>query len=304
MRPETAEVGLALVGDDAPRAAWCSSSWSCSATRRLRPGFTPFASRGGRLLRRLHDRAASLRQAARVTFSPDGRGSLEGGRRRVEALEFQKIAGAAARARRSIRSSDVRTPRAAADCGVSRTTCSSSSSRAIVTAHGVRASRRVRGLARAQGQALERSSRPGVEFVRNMCVDVIGEKDGPRYFPFLATMFFFILFNNVLGLIPGCKPGTGTIGVTVALRSHGLHLRAVGFQERRRAATSRAIPSGVREMDIFAAIILSGFISRSSRRSHPAHHAGRSSLRQHVRRPHHPRHLRRVRASSALSSGD
>ncbi len=40
---------------------------------------------------------------------------------------------------------------------------------------------------------------------------------GPKYFPFLATVFFFILINNILGLIPGCKPGTGTMGVTVAL---------------------------------------------------------------------------------------
>lgn len=54
-----------------------------------------------------------------------------------------------------------------------------------------------------------------VEFVRNsMVVDVMG-KEGLRYFPFVATMFFFVLFNNVIGLIPGSKPGTGTMGTTV-----------------------------------------------------------------------------------------
>jgi F-type H+-transporting ATPase subunit a len=55
------------------------------------------------------------------------------------------------------------------------------------------------------------------QFVRDdIAVAMIGHQ-GPKYFPFLATVFFFILVNNILGLIPGCKPGTGTMGVTVAL---------------------------------------------------------------------------------------
>lgn len=35
--------------------------------------------------------------------------------------------------------------------------------------------------------------------------------------PFLATLFFFILISNFVGLIPGCKTPTGTISVTWAL---------------------------------------------------------------------------------------
>jgi F-type H+-transporting ATPase subunit a len=55
----------------------------------------------------------------------------------------------------------------------------------------------------------------GVEFVRDgICIDVIGP-EGKKYFPFVATAFFFILFNNLIGLIPGAKPGTGTMGTTV-----------------------------------------------------------------------------------------
>jgi F-type H+-transporting ATPase subunit a len=38
-----------------------------------------------------------------------------------------------------------------------------------------------------------------------------------KHFPFIAALFFFILFNNIVGIIPGCHPGTGTIGVTAAL---------------------------------------------------------------------------------------
>jgi F-type H+-transporting ATPase subunit a len=71
-----------------------------------------------------------------------------------------------------------------------------------------------------------------VEFVRDgICVDVIGP-EGKKYFPFVATAFFFILFNNVIGLIPGAKPGTGTMGTTVtwALMVFLLY-NYIGFQK-------------------------------------------------------------------------
>ncbi len=56
----------------------------------------------------------------------------------------------------------------------------------------------------------------GVEFVRNNIVlDVMGS-EGIRYLPFIATVFFAVLFNDFLGLIPGLKPGTGTLGTTFA----------------------------------------------------------------------------------------
>jgi F-type H+-transporting ATPase subunit a len=56
----------------------------------------------------------------------------------------------------------------------------------------------------------------GVEFVRNNIVlDVMGSQ-GLTYLPFIVTVFFAVLFNNVLGLIPGLKPGTGTLGTTFA----------------------------------------------------------------------------------------
>jgi len=55
----------------------------------------------------------------------------------------------------------------------------------------------------------------GVEFVRNnIVVDVMGE-EGIKYLPFVVTIFFAVLFNNFVGLIPGMKPGTGTLGTTL-----------------------------------------------------------------------------------------
>ena len=42
-------------------------------------------------------------------------------------------------------------------------------------------------------------------------------KTWKKHFPFLATLFFFIFVNNVVGIIPGMKPGSGTISTTAAL---------------------------------------------------------------------------------------
>ncbi len=42
----------------------------------------------------------------------------------------------------------------------------------------------------------------GVEFVRrNIILEVIG-REGLRFFPYLTTLFFFIFFGNVFGIIP------------------------------------------------------------------------------------------------------
>ncbi|MDY0339826.1 MAG: F0F1 ATP synthase subunit A [Coriobacteriia bacterium] len=75
----------------------------------------------------------------------------------------------------------------------------------------------------------------GVDFVRNgVCVDVMGP-EGKKYFPFLGTIFFFVLFNNLLGNIPPALPGTGTVGTTftwaiiVFLVYNGIGIKKVGF---------------------------------------------------------------------------
>ena len=56
-----------------------------------------------------------------------------------------------------------------------------------------------------------------VEFVRDNIVGGCIKHDGEKYTPFILTVFFFILVSNLIGLIPGCKPSTGTIGATFAL---------------------------------------------------------------------------------------
>ena len=75
----------------------------------------------------------------------------------------------------------------------------------------------------------------GVSFVRDtICVDVMGP-EGAKYFPFVGTVFFFVLINNLLGNIPPALPGTGTVGTTflwaiiVFLVYNGIGIKKNGF---------------------------------------------------------------------------
>ncbi|MBY8976431.1 F0F1 ATP synthase subunit A [Rhodobacteraceae bacterium NNCM2] len=50
-------------------------------------------------------------------------------------------------------------------------------------------------------------------FVRDMVVDVLGD-DGPKFFPYIFVLFVFILFSNLLGMIPASFTTTSHIAVT------------------------------------------------------------------------------------------
>jgi F-type H+-transporting ATPase subunit a len=89
----------------------------------------------------------------------------------------------------------------------------------------------VRKLAMVPNNKLSNAVEALAEFVRNDIATAMIGHDGPKYFPFLATIFFFILANNIIGLIPGCKPGTGTMGITVALSTTVfIFFNGVGFK--------------------------------------------------------------------------
>lgn len=45
----------------------------------------------------------------------------------------------------------------------------------------------------------------------------IGGHGADRFLPYLWTAFFFVLFNNLLGMIPGFASATGNVNVTAAL---------------------------------------------------------------------------------------
>ncbi|MCD4746950.1 MAG: F0F1 ATP synthase subunit A [Bacteroidales bacterium] len=62
---------------------------------------------------------------------------------------------------------------------------------------------------------------PLILFIRDdVAIPSIGEKKYERYMPFLLTLFFFILFNNLLGLVPFFPGGaniTGNLAITGVL---------------------------------------------------------------------------------------
>ena len=56
----------------------------------------------------------------------------------------------------------------------------------------------------------------GCFFKQSLVLEILGE-EGIVWFPFVATLFFFILFCNLLGLIPKMFTATSNINVTASL---------------------------------------------------------------------------------------
>jgi F-type H+-transporting ATPase subunit a len=54
------------------------------------------------------------------------------------------------------------------------------------------------------------------EFIYKLANQVIGH-NGRDYVPYFSAVFFFILFNNFIGIIPGMTPATENINTTFAM---------------------------------------------------------------------------------------
>jgi F-type H+-transporting ATPase subunit a len=54
------------------------------------------------------------------------------------------------------------------------------------------------------------------DWLVGMLKSMVG-RDGPRYIPFIASLFLFILFSNIIGLIPGFVSPTSNINTNLAL---------------------------------------------------------------------------------------
>ncbi len=71
---------------------------------------------------------------------------------------------------------------------------------------------------RTPPKGLQSLLEPIILFVRDdIARPLIGEKKYKRFMPYLLTVFFFILINNLLGLLPGAANVTGNIAVTFVL---------------------------------------------------------------------------------------
>ena len=77
-------------------------------------------------------------------------------------------------------------------------------------------------------------------FIREMVEEFIGKKEAPKYFSFIATIFFFILACNLIGMIPGSYTITSQLVVTgmfaicifiltllIGFAKHGFHFLGI-----------------------------------------------------------------------------
>jgi F-type H+-transporting ATPase subunit a len=55
-----------------------------------------------------------------------------------------------------------------------------------------------------------------VSAFKNLLIDTMGQQ-GMRFFPLIATIGFFILFSNLIGLVPGFDSPTGSLNTTIAM---------------------------------------------------------------------------------------
>jgi len=78
--------------------------------------------------------------------------------------------------------------------------------------------------------------------------NIMGPDVGRRYLPYLLTIFFFILFTNLLGLIPSMATATGNVNVTASfailtfLTSQVGGIRTNGFVTHWRSLVPPGVP--------------------------------------------------------------
>ncbi|MDZ7836968.1 MAG: F0F1 ATP synthase subunit A [Actinomycetota bacterium] len=71
---------------------------------------------------------------------------------------------------------------------------------------------------------------------KNMVYNFMGKKDGDRWWPFIFSLFIFILFNNLIGIVPGVYVPTSnpllplTLAVMVFLTVQITNLAKNGFK--------------------------------------------------------------------------
>ncbi len=86
----------------------------------------------------------------------------------------------------------------------------------------------------------------GYLFIQDMVEDIIGKKDGRKFFPYIFTLFYFILFCNLSGLIPGSFTATSQIIITATFAALIVGFTFVlGFYVHGLHYLSFFVPSGV-----------------------------------------------------------
>lgn len=92
---------------------------------------------------------------------------------------------------------------------------------------------------------LQSTAELSYEFIANMVLDIVGE-GGMKYFPWVFTIFMFILVLNLLGLMPYSFTVTSHIIVTFALAAMvWLIITAIGFMNHGIGFLKLFVPDGV-----------------------------------------------------------
>jgi len=92
---------------------------------------------------------------------------------------------------------------------------------------------------------LQSTAELSYEFIANMVRDIVGE-GGMKYFPWIFTIFMFILVLNLLGLLPYSFTVTSHIIVTFALAAMvWLIITAIGFVNHGPGFLKLFVPDGV-----------------------------------------------------------
>ena len=112
-----------------------------------------------------------------------------------------------------------------------------------------------------RGQSMAEMS---YEFVAGMIHSATGE-DGLKFFPFVFTLFMFVLCSNFFGMIPGSFTVTSQIVVTAALAiTVFLMVLVVGFAKHGLGFLKLFVPAGVPiyVLPLVTAIEIISFLSR------------------------------------------
>jgi len=92
---------------------------------------------------------------------------------------------------------------------------------------------------------LQSAAELGYEFIAGMVRDNVGNA-GKKYFPFVLTLFVFILFCNLLGLVPYAFTPTSHIIVTFAMAATVfIGVTIIGFARHGAHFVSFFVPKGV-----------------------------------------------------------
>ena len=135
------------------------------------------------------------------------------------------------------------------------------------------------------------------EFIGDMVGSTVG-KEGRRYFPFIFTLFMFILFGNMLGMIPGSFTYTSHIIVTFSM---AIFVVDRGDDHRHRPARLALLQllRAERLPDLRHA---AAGADRDPVLPDPADQPVGAAVRQHDGRPHHAEDLRRLHHRRSAAS--